>query len=106
MRTIAITILILMVSTFSYGIATPMQLSGDAGKAILVNLVNNTTLNQTINANQSIDNTADQANTVGQVNNTSAAGLWSWGTLPAGHTIDKSGNLVMVSGDQEWAPSI
>lgn len=107
MKILVILSLILVVSTFSLGASSPIQLNGDAGKAILVNLINNTsvnsvnsTLNQTINASQPIDTTANQ------VSNASTGGLWNWGTAPAGHTVDKSGNLVMVSGDQEWTPNI
>jgi len=115
MRTMVIIGLILVVLAISFGIAASMQLSGNAGKAILVNLVNNTTSNQTINANQSINTTdsnqslnttANQANTASPANNASAGGLWSWGTAPAGHTVDKSGNLVMTSGNQEWTPGV
>lgn len=90
--------LILIVLAFSSGAATTVQLSGDAGKAILQSLINSTP-DKTINPNQTIDATTNQAN------NTSAGDLWSWGTPPAGYSIDDSGNLV-PSNNEEWVPGI
>lgn len=54
--------------------AAPLQLSGDAGRAIL-GAINNTT-----NLTNSTNDTAN--------------GLWNWGNLPVGHSINASGKLV------------
>jgi len=55
--------------------AAPLQLSGDAGRAIL----------------GSINNTSNLTNST---TNDTANGLWNWGDLPVGHSINASGKLV------------
>ena len=90
---------ILMILAVGLGSAATIELSGDAGKAILQSLVNSTS-DKAINANQTIDTFTNQTN------NASARGLWSWGTPPAGYAIDKSGNLVSISSNEDWVPGI
>jgi len=55
--------------------AAPLQLSGDTGRSILGTIANNTT-HQTNYSNEA------------------AGGLWSWGMVPVGHSINASGELV------------
>ncbi len=50
-------------------LAEPLQLSGNAGRSILVNF-----------ENSSID----------QTNSTNETDLWSWGKLPVGHSLNTS----------------
>ncbi|HUS76771.1 MAG TPA: hypothetical protein VMY43_12300 [Methanothrix sp.] len=56
--------------------ATPLQLSGGAGRAIL----------GTIDLNNS-------SNSTNEINTTNESELWSWGKLPVGHFINASGKL-------------
>jgi hypothetical protein len=99
MRILVISGLILMILAFNSLAAVPMQLGGDAGKAILVKVANST-FNQTINGTQNLDTTTNRRS------NVSAGDLWDWGTPPAGYAVDKSGNLVRISYDEEWLPGI
>jgi len=83
----------LLVLTLVLGCAaiSPMKLSGDSGKAILATMTNNSS-NQTLKA--STGNTSDN--------------LWSWGTVPIGYALNRSGDPVELPSDQEaeWTPSI
>ncbi|NMC10999.1 MAG: hypothetical protein GYA39_08520 [Methanothrix sp.] len=54
--------------------AAPLQLSGDVGRAIL----------------DAFNSTSNQTNST----NDTANGLWNWGNLPVGHSINASGKLV------------
>ena len=53
--------------------AAPLQLSGDAGNAIL--------------------STIDLNNSTNDISSTNESELWNWGKLPLGHFIDASGKL-------------
>ena len=55
--------------------AAPLQLSGDTGRSILQTIANNNT--QLTNST-----------------NETQGGLWSWGNVPVGHSINASGELV------------
>lgn len=99
LKTLAALGSILMILAISLGASATVQLSGDAGRAVLQSLINSTP-DKTINANQTIDNAANQTN------NASTEDLWSWGTPPAGYTIDNSGNLMPMSSIGEWVPGI
>jgi hypothetical protein len=59
--------------------ALPMQLGGDNGRAILETIAANNTTNQTESLNATV-----------------SGDLWSWGTLPVGHALNESGELVML----------
>ena len=58
-------------------IAAPLQLSGDAGRAILVTIANNSTNQTDLNSQNQTD-------------------LWSWGKMPVGHALNSSGELVSI----------
>ena len=80
---------------------SPMRLDGSAGKAILDGMYGKTenqmAANQTINQTNSENESLDQAK--GQ-----NGGLWSWGGVPAGYTLNQSsGELEPVSaGEADW----
>jgi hypothetical protein len=99
MRVRVILSLILTVLAFNSLAAVPMQLGGDAGKAILAKIANST-FDQTMNGTQNLDTTTNRTSKA------SKGDLWDWGTPPTGYAIDKSGNLVRISGDEEWLPGI
>ena len=79
----------------------PIHIGRDNGMTILEKL--------TINSSDQSDNNATSA--LNQTNQTSkssfdaAEGLWSWGTIPIGYALNKSGDLISLS-NQEWAQSI
>jgi len=83
----------LLVLTLVLGCAAiaPMQLSGDSGKAVLANITDNAS-NQTLKA--STGNASDN--------------FWSWGSVPIGYELNKSGDPLELPSDQEaeWTPSI
>jgi hypothetical protein len=68
-NTIILIFLLLACSSF----AAPLQLSGDAGRAIL--------------------GTIDLNNSSNEANSTNGSELWSWGRLPVGHFINAYGKL-------------
>jgi hypothetical protein len=75
---------------------SPLPLEGAAGKAILDSMADRLT-NQTGAANQTQNQTEDQ----------SGGDLWSWGSLPAGYTLDESGKLTRIpTGEVEWLPGL
>ncbi len=81
--------------------AAPMKLSGDTGRSILESMANveinntlNNTLNNTINAINTTNTTANET-----TNQTASAaetkkGLWGWGKIPVGHSVNQSGKLI------------
>ena len=76
---------------FGCAAIAPMQLSGDSGKAMLATIANNAS-NPTLTA--STGSTSDN--------------LWSWGNLPIGYALNRSGDPVELPSDQEseWIASI
>ncbi len=75
---------------------SPLPLEGAAGKAILDN-VTDRMLNQTDVVNQ----------TQNQTENQTGGDLWSWGSLPAGYTLDEFGKLTRIPiGEVEWLPGL
>jgi hypothetical protein len=81
---------------------SPLPLEGAAGKAILDNTTDRM-LNQTDAVNQT--GTANQ--TQNQSENQTGGDLWSWGSLPAGYTLDESGKLTRIpTGEVEWLPGL
>ncbi|MDM7911857.1 MAG: hypothetical protein QUS09_02050 [Methanotrichaceae archaeon] len=73
---ISITIISILASSCA---ALPIQLGGDNGRAILENIAAKNTTNQTESLNA-----------------TAPGDLWSWGTLPVGHVLNESGELVVL----------
>jgi len=73
-------------------------------------LMNSTrSLNPTSPKESTAANSTMNQTTISQTSNTTkkaASDLWSWGSVPAGYTLDKSGNLVKLSADDEWLPNI
>jgi len=109
----------------------PIPTGENSGKAILENISgnvlipsnnstqllnstgpNNSTqyLNSTPLTNPpSLKNSTSTNDTANQTSNTTkkaASDLWSWGSVPPGYTIDKSGKLVKLPTTEEWLPSI
>ncbi len=78
--------------------AAPMQLSGGTGRSILESVANvginntlNNTLNNTINATNSTANeTSNQTASAAETKK----GLWGWGKIPVGHSVNQSGKLI------------
>ena len=91
-------------------LAAPMKLDGSAGKAILDGMTSRTE-NQTA-ANQSINQTDLENETQGHENldqaKGQAGGLWSWGGIPAGYSLNESsGELQPVpTGEADWLVDI
>lgn len=61
----------------------------------------NSSQNDSIPANSS-ENQKQTGNTA----KNAKSDLWGWGSVPPGYTLDKSGNLVKLSGTEEWQPSV
>ncbi len=74
--------LILSLSILSCA-ALPVQLSGNMGRSILETVAANDTINQT----ESLNETS---------NETTSGDLWSWGSIPVGHAVNESGDLVVL----------
>ena len=74
-----------------------MQLTGSSGKAVL----NSLGVNNSSKATEAL-----AANTSNLTGINSLENLWSWGNIPEGYSLDKSGNLVQNTTDTEWEPSI
>lgn len=73
-----------------------MKLDGSAGKLILAKLTD-----QGQNQSNQIDQTNEREN---QSKNQTQEGLWSWGSVPAGYTLNQStGKLEAVpTGETDW----
>jgi hypothetical protein len=81
---------------------SPMKLYGSSGKEILENVTGITILNQTANGTIANGTWNLTANSTIQ----STGGLWSWGTVPEGYSLNKSGKLDKIPSQEEWHPSI
>ncbi|MDD4650730.1 MAG: hypothetical protein PHQ34_00720 [Methanothrix sp.] len=93
-------ILALAASTQSLG---AIMISQENGMEILANFTNSSA-NQSY-MNTTINETADnqtQANTMGSGDK---SGLWNWGKIPMGYSMDKNGTLNRMA-NEEWKPSI
>ncbi|VVB72629.1 Uncharacterised protein [uncultured archaeon] len=77
--------------------ATPVQLTGSSGKVVL----NSIGANSTSQANETVAGNATNQTGINSLEN-----LWSWGTIPEGFYLDKSGKLVRNPSDTEWNPGI
>lgn len=77
--------------------------TGSQSPAPSLNLSNssNSSQNDSIPANSS-ENQKQTGNTA----KNAKSDLWGWGSVPPGYTLDKSGNLVKLSGTEEWRPSV
>jgi hypothetical protein len=80
-----------------------MKLDGSAGKAILDSMTSKIE-NQT-KISQSINQTDSENGSLGQAK-VQDGGLWSWGGIPDGYTLNESsGELVPVpTGEADWLP--
>jgi hypothetical protein len=93
--------LILFVLALNCQSVEPLQIGRDTGMTVLARLSDNS-------SNQSITNVMSLPNQTSQTIRFSAgdgSDLWSWGTIPIGYGLNKSGILIRLS-DQEWVPSI
>ena len=70
-NSIMLCIIFLLLACGSF--AAPLQLGGNAGRAIL--------------------STIELNNSTNEANSTNGTDLWSWGKLPVGHFINASGKL-------------
>ena len=97
MKNLVIYGLVLFLLALNCMAVSPVQLTGSSGKAVLDSLVVN-------NSSQASGALAGNASNL--TGNNSLENLWSWGNIPVGYSLDKSGNLVQNSTDTEWEPSI
>ena len=97
MKNLVIYGLVLFLLALNCMAVSPVQLTGSSGKAVLDSLVVN-------NSSQASGALAGNASNL--TGNNSLENLWSWGKIPEGYSLDKSGNLVENSTDTEWGPSI
>jgi fucose permease len=81
---------------------SPMKLYGSSGKEILENVTGITILNQTANGTIANSTWNQSANSTMK----STGGLWSWGMVPEGYSLNKSGKLDKIPSQEEWHPSI
>jgi hypothetical protein len=96
MKNLVIYGLVLFLLALNCMAVSPVQLTGSSGKAVLDSLgVNNSSQAETL-----------AGNTSNLTGNNSLGNLWSWGTIPVGYSLDKSGKLVENTTEAEWRPSI
>ncbi len=62
-------------------------------------LINSPSLKDSTSTNSTLNQTSNSTKKA-------ASDLWSWGSVPPGYTIDKSGKLVKLPTTEEWLPSI
>lgn len=131
MKNLTLIVLIFVFLAANCAATDPIPTGENSGRAILEKISekalipsNNSTqlLNSTgpNNSTQYLNSTPptnspsleDPTSTNGTTNQTSnatkkaASDLWSWGSVPPGYTIDKSGKLVKLPTTEEWLPSI
>ena len=80
----------------------PFHIGQDSGTSILNSLADNIS-NM---SNQSLNATNISMNQTNNTKKETAGDLWSWGQIPAGYKLDKSGKLVRLPTQEEWVPSI
>jgi hypothetical protein len=97
MKNLVIYGLVLFLLALNCTAVSPVQLTGSSGKAVLDSLGVN-------NSSQASGALAGNTSNLTGIN--SLENLWSWGNIPEGYSINKSGNLVQNSTDTEWEPSI
>jgi hypothetical protein len=101
MRNLTIYGLILFILVLNCQSVEPINIDRDNGMTILENL--------TISPSDKTDNKAtsaiNQTNQTGKSSTDAAEGLWSWGNVPIGYALNKSGSLISLA-NQEWVPSI
>ena len=96
MRNLVISSLILLALALNCEATAPVQLSGSNGQAILSQIAVPVQTNNTLSES-------------GQTNKTSInTGLWNWGGVPFGFTLNKSGILSPFDDENNgvWTPSI
>jgi hypothetical protein len=85
---------------------SPLPLEGAVGRAILDNMTDRM-LNQSDVVNQTENQTGKGNLTQNQTENQTGGDLWSWGSLPAGYTLDETGKLTRIpTGEVEWLPGL
>ncbi len=84
--------------------AGTVDISRESGMDILANLTN-ASQNQSQNATQNA--TAANATLAAEPSTaaSSPSGLWSWGDIPVGYSLDENGTLKRDA-SEEWKPSI
>lgn len=85
--------------------AGTVDISRESGMDILANLTN-ASENQSQNATQNA--TAANATLAAEPSTAAASspsGLWSWGDIPVGYSLDENGTLKRDA-SEEWKPSI
>ena len=97
MKNLVIYGLVLFLLALNCMAVSPVKLTGSSGKAVLNSLGVN-------NSSQASGALAGNTSNLTGIN--SLENLWSWGNIPEGYSINKSGNLVQNSTDTEWEPSI
>ena len=97
MKNLVIYGLVLFLLALNCMAVSPVQLTGSSGKAVLDSLGVN-------NSSQASGALAGNASNL--TGNNSLGNLWSWGTIPEGYSLDKSGKLVENPTEAEWQPSI
>jgi hypothetical protein len=107
---ICITIFLLLAQ--SYMALSPIELGGASGKGTMDSMAEKAS-NQTelLNLSQNLtkiqtENDILAGNNSNQTSKTSNEDLWSWGSVPEGYSLDKSGKLVRNPKDTEWLPGI
>ncbi len=93
MKNLAICGLVLLLLALSCEAAEPIQLSGASGQSILMQIAG-----------------ADAYQTTNATANTSG-GLWNWGEIPRGYTLNATGQLtpvqqVLTNDFGGWVPNI
>lgn len=71
--------------------AAPLQLSGGMGRSILENVTDIETNNS---INNTINDTANETSNLTTSDDKVKDGLWSWGKVPVGHSLNQSGKLI------------
>ncbi len=88
MRNLALICLILLALTYICEAASPVQLNGSNGQAILSQIADSM---QTINVSKNVSGDAD---------------LWNWGSTPLGYSLNDTGLLPSDQNSGNWTPSI
>ena len=97
MKNLVIYGLVLFLLALNCMAVSPVQLTGSSGKAVLDSLGVN-------NSSQATEALAGNASNL--TGNNSLGNLWSWGNIPEGYSLDKSGKLIENTTEAEWRPSI
>jgi len=102
MKNIILFVLIFSLAALNCMAESPMKLYGSSGKEVLENVTGVPILNQTANGTIANSTGNQTANSTMQ----STGGLWGWGSVPEGYSLNKSGKLDKIPSQEEWHPSI